>query len=127
MGQTQLEEDRAYLENFWDHRIGSLIETPSGLRRVAEIDPTYPEQVRLEGDSHISYIQDFNWHPENQELDGILQRLGIAVYQDSIGLRQSFLQRPTTWAEYAQAIRTFRNLGLLHGEDLLEPKKGMLN
>lgn len=122
-----MEAARQYLENFWKHKVGNVVrDSENQTHRITNLVAGYPEQIVFEDGDSVHYIQDFTWEPTQTDLDEILSLMGIAVSEATVRYRTSFLPRPRTPEEYVNVIRTFRNLGLLHGQDPLE-REGMLN
>lgn len=118
-------EDHDYLLNYWNHAIGSLLKKDgSKPRTIAWIDEKYPDQIglisNLEGDDKVYFVQDFEWVPTAEDLDRILEILGIQILPDGLQYRKTFQPKPETLSDYCNAVRGFRLVSLSHGDDLLK-------
>lgn len=115
-----IDEDVAYLENFWKPVVGSKVKWEGAPKRIAAFpDMEYPTQVQLEGSERIHYLQDLKWVPSTIDYDEMLRDFGWSVSKDSLRLGRVFYPRPETPNEYASAIRQARQLGIMSGKDAL--------
>jgi hypothetical protein len=124
MEETSGDENVNYLGNFWQPRLGSRVYVPHDTVNsciIIHIDPDYPEQVKVDKyPDEIFYLQDCVWCPTNEDMDIILQCMGITIGENLIRYDQTFQRRPNTVEDYAQAIRSFRLQGLAKGVDIID-------
>jgi len=109
-----------YLANFWEHKVDSTIKLPDGSKTIITgVDETHPEQITVKNSEMIHYAQDISWEPEPWELEDLLKKFQIEICSDCIRLGNNFLAKPTTWPQYAQAIRSYRLIKLSSGRDIV--------
>lgn len=107
-----------YLQNFWEPKLGSQMLCSGKKKRISHIEKDFPEQVLLEGDDIVYYIQDLEWSPDLAEVYSVFKTLGIRVHPDSIQYNRIFKNKPSSIIEAAQALVDFRVISISQNNPL---------
>lgn len=108
-----------YLQNFWEPKLGSQMLCDGNKKPITYIEQDYPDQVMLEDDDTIHYIQDLDWLPELSEVFSIFKTLGIRVHSDGIQYNRIFKNKPTTLIEAAQILVDLRVISISQNNPIM--------
>lgn len=101
-----------YLQNFWEPKLGSQMLYDGDMKPIVHIEKEYPDQILLEGDTTVHFVQDLEWAPSMSEVFDIFKNLGIRVHEDSISYNRIFKGKPTTLVEAAQILVDLRVISM---------------
>jgi hypothetical protein len=104
-----LDEDEAYLQNFWKPAPGQTVTHDKGRAVLKSVDRTHPEQAELEGTGEIIFLQDHSWLPALEEMPRVLEDLGCIVCGNIARVgRRTWKPLPERVGDYARLIREVR-------------------
>jgi len=111
-----------YLQNFWNPQVGHTVkQSENNTYTVSRIDDQYPEQVEFEQvPDKVFFIQDFEWEPRFEDLDWILEKIGLTKLKDGWQYEEMFFKQPDCLEDYAKTLKTFRAFSAaFHGKERL--------
>jgi hypothetical protein len=100
-----------YLQNFWKPRLGSGVELDGERKKITKIEVEYEEQIFLEGESKVFFIQDLEWLPTNKEIEEVLaDKFDLQFCSDCVRYNRQFWPRPRELKDYANIALNMRQL-----------------
>jgi hypothetical protein len=110
-----------YLENFWNPQVGQVVSKSGKEYTIASIHEQYSEQIEVEQiPDKIFFIQDFEWKPCFEDLDWVLEKLGLTKLKDGWKQDEIFFKKPESIEDYAKMLKTFRAFSAaFHGKEPL--------
>ena len=108
-----------YLQNFWEPQLGSQMLYDGKCATISYVEEEFPEQISLNDEKEIHFVQDIDWFPKMSEIFGIFKKLGIRVHDDSISYNRIFKNKPNTVIEAAQLLVDLRVVSMLRPDTAL--------
>lgn len=118
-----LEESIDYIQNFWLPAPGDQIianynpafysDENSMIQKIENIDTDYPEQIMIENQDDIRFVQDYMWRPSLEQLDQLIINLGARDYNETLGINGIEMPKPKDFIEYCQTIALIRHYSQL--------------
>jgi hypothetical protein len=110
----------SYLMNFWIPMVGHSIRRSDSkdIVRITE-GPLDNAGVQFIADGEVIFIQDYEWLPGVNDIIALCNRLGLDTVGDQLQHKKQFFPLPKTVKEGESTIRTFRQLMLVQGKDIL--------
>lgn len=100
-----------YLQNFWKPTLGSGVELNGQRKKIIKIEPEYEEQIFLEGESKVFFLQDLEWHPTHKEIEYVLtDKFNLQFCSDCVRYNRQFWPRPKSFEDYAQIALSMRHI-----------------
>lgn len=108
-----------YLQNFWEPKLGSQMLHDGKYATISYVEEEFPEQVSLNDDKEIHFVQDLKWFPQMSEVFDVFKNLGIRVHGDSISYNRIFKNKPESLIEAAQMLVDLRVVSMIRPDTAL--------
>lgn len=114
------EEDYNYISNFWKPKVGNEIFIENKKSIIKSIDNEYKEQIQIEDDSDIYYIQDAKWIPTLTNAVDLLKEINVNMGPQYCRYGKAIYATPDNVKSAVQLLRQVRFLSVSNGKDIIE-------
>lgn len=111
MSFKNFKEAVKYLQNFWTPNLGSNVEFEGERKKIVKVELEYEEQVFLEGESKVFFLQDLDWFPSVKEAQEILEtKFNVQFCSDCVRFNKQFWPKPKNLEDYANIALQMRHV-----------------